>query len=316
MKIAITGGSGFIGELLVKHHLDRGDDVRVLTRKVGPHPDDNLEQLEIYRTDLTKQSKVLNDFVDGVDVLYHCAGESNNQDLMYQTHVEGTKNLIVTATGKIGRWVQLSSVGVYGQRIAGNVTEESELKPIGMYETTKMLSDQLVMEAGNEKSFPWIILRPTIVYGSTMTNQSLRQLVSNINRRQFFFIGKSGASVNYIHVNNVIEALYLCASCESRYLGNVYNVSDYCHLDDFVDMISDNLGLENVTLRIPERPIRFITRILENIHGFPLTTSRINALTNRANYPITKISNDLGYQAVVSMQEGIRQFITSWKETH
>jgi len=316
MQVAITGGRGFIGSILVKHHLQHGDDVRILTRKVESHPDDSSTQLEIYHADLTKQSKILNDFVDGVDVLYHCAGESNNEDLMYQTHVEGTKYLIAVATGKIGRWVQLSSVGVYGQQFKGSVREDSELKPVGTYETTKMLSEQLVMDAGNEKSFSWIILRPSTVYGSTMTNQSLHQLVSIINRSQFFFIGKAGASANYIHVDNVIQALYLCANCESRYLGSVYNVSDYVHLEDFVTMISDNLGLANISLRIPEWPIRFITRILENIPGFPLTTSRINALTNRANYPITKISNDLGYQAVVSMQEGIRQFITSWKETH
>jgi len=315
MQIAVTGGRGFIGSLLVKHHLELGDDVRSLTRKEEPHPDDSSAQLEIYKGDLREQSNVLNDFVDDVDVLYHCAGESNNQDLMYQTHVEGTKNLITAAAGKIGRWVQLSSVGVYGQQLAGNVTEESELRPVGTYEITKMQSDQLVMEAGNERSLPWIILRPSIVYGSTMTNQSLYQLVSRINRRQFFFIGKACAFANYIHVDNVIEALYLCASCESRYLGSVYNVSDHCHLEDFVEMISNNLGLANISSRIPEWPIRLITRILEIIPGFPLTTSRINALTNRANYPVTKISKDLGYQAVVSMEEGMCQFITSWKQS-
>jgi len=314
MQIAITGGRGFIGSLLVKHHLELGDDVRLLTRKEEPHPDDSSAQLEIYKGDLTERSNVLNDFVDDVDVLYHCAGESNNQDLMYQTHVEGTKNLISVAAGKIGRWVQLSSVGVYGQGLVGNVTEESELRTVGTYETTKMQSDQLVIEAGNESSLPWIILRPSIVYGPTMTNQSLYQLVSRIIRRQFFFIGKAGASANYIHVDNVIEALYLCASCESRYLGSVYNVSDHCHLEDFIGMISENLGLTNISLRIPEWPIRLITRILEIIPGFPLTISRINALTNRANYPVTKISNDLEYRSVVSMEDGIRQFIASWKE--
>ena len=315
MRVAITGGRGFIGSLLVRHHLDRGDDVRLLTRKVESYPIDNLAKLTIFHGDLTKQSDSINHLVDDADVLYNCAGEVHNQDLMYQTHVEGTKYLITAASGKIGRWVQLSSVGVYGQRLAGNVTEESELNPAGSYESTKLLSDQLVMQAGNKKSLPWIILRPSIVYGPTMTNQSLYQLVSRISRRQFFFIGKNEASANYIHVKNIIDALYLCAICESRYLGNVYNVSDHCSLEDFVAMISDNLGLANISLRFPEWPTRFVTRILENISGFPLTTSRVNAMTNRAIYPINKIRDDLGYQSVVSMEDGIRQFVTLWKET-
>ena len=314
MQVAITGGRGFIGSILVKHHLQHGDDVRILTRKVESHPDDSSTQLEIYHADLTKQSKVLNDFVDGVDVLYHCAGESNNEDLMYQTHVEGTKYLIAVAAGKIGRWVQLSSVGVYGQQFKGSVREDSELKPVGTYETTKMLSEQLVMDAGNEKSFSWIILRPSTVYGSTMTNQSLHQLVSRINRSQFFFIGRAGASANYIHVDNVIQALYLCASCESRNLGHVYNVSDHCSIEEFINMISDNLNNAKITLRIPEWPVRTITRLLEYIPGFPLTTSRINALTNRVIYPTTKIQDELGYRSVISMKEGIQQIVKAWKD--
>jgi len=314
MLIAITGGRGFIGALLVRHHLERGDEVRFLTRKVGLHPDDSSAQLEIYNGDLITQSNVLNDFVDGVDVLYNCAGEARNQDLMYPTHVEGTKNLIAAASGKIGRWVQLSSVGVYGQRFVGSVTEESELKPVGTYETTKMLSDQLVMEAGNEKSLPWIILRPSIVYGPTMTNQSLFQLIERVNCRQLFFIGKEGASSNYIHVDNVIEALYLCASCDSRYLDHVYNVSDHSSIEEFINMISANLNNAKITLRLPEWPVRTTTRFLEHIPGFPLTTSRINALTNRVIYPTNKIQNVLGYRHVISMEEGIQQTVMAWKE--
>ena len=57
MQIAITGGRGFIGSLLVKHHLQHGDNVRILTRKVEPHPDNSSTQLEIYHADLTKHSK-------------------------------------------------------------------------------------------------------------------------------------------------------------------------------------------------------------------------------------------------------------------
>lgn len=314
MRVAITGGRGFIGSLLVKHHLQRGDDVRLLTRKAESFRDDNSTQLEIHNADLTDQSSGLNNFVDGVDVLYHCAGELLHQNLMNRTNVDGTKNLVTVATGRIGRWVQLSSVGVYGQHLAGDISEDSELCPVGLYETTQLQSDILVIEAGERKYFPWIILRPSTVYGSTMTNQSLFQLIEKVNRRQFFFIGKTGASLNYIHVDNVIDALFLCATCQSRSVGNIYNVSDHCSIEEFINMITSNLGLANITLRLPEWPIRRITSLLENIPGFPLTTSRIDVLTNRVIYPTTKIQNELGYHSVVSMEEGIQQIVNAWKE--
>ncbi len=314
MRVAITGGRGFIGALLVEYHLQRGDDVRVLTREAASSNTSDANNLEIFRADLTTGSDDLVSFVDGADVLYHCAGETSDQHLMQRTHVDGTKNLITAATGKVGRWVQLSSVGVYGQHSGKCITEESKLDPVGIYETSKMLSDLMVVEAGKGKAFPYFILRPSIVFGVSMTNRSLFQLVERIKRKQFFFIGKADAVANYIHVNNVIAALSLCATCSLDHAGNTYNLSDDCLLEDFVGNISKEIGMTVPTLRLPEMPVRIAAKILGQLPGFPLTTSRVNALTNHTRYPIDKIQNDLAYRPITSLEEGIRNFVNTWQD--
>ena len=108
MIIAITGGSGFIGKKLVDRHIQQGDQVRLLSRKSPLRSVD----VQYFLGDLSSSSVDLSDFVDSVDILYHCAGEVNNKSLMQELHVNGTQRLVDAAQGKIGRWVQLSSVGV------------------------------------------------------------------------------------------------------------------------------------------------------------------------------------------------------------
>lgn len=311
MIVAITGGSGFIGRKLVERHLARGDAVRVLTRR-PPAAAGLPAGATAFVGDLAHHAD-LRAFVDQADVLYHCAGEIRDPARMAALHVGGTRGLIAAASHRIGRWVQLSSVGVYGQPRAGRITEASPLDPRGPYETTKRLSDDLVQAAGEAGAFQWSMLRPSIVFGEGMPNQSLFQLIRMIDRERFFFIGKPGASANYIPVDNVVYALLLCA-LQPAAAGRIFNLSDYATLEDFVAMIAAALGKEPPRRRLPE----FAARALAGagtalIRGFPLTPSRVDAMTTRVFYPADAIANALGYTHRVTLQSGIHSLVNSWK---
>ena len=121
MVVAVTGGTGFVGAGVVRAHLSRGDDVRVLTRREAPPA---LAGARLVRGNLA-HGEVPKEFLSGADVLYHCAGELRNEGGMYALHVEGTRRLLELASGAVGRWVQLSSVGVYGPRREGTITEDT-----------------------------------------------------------------------------------------------------------------------------------------------------------------------------------------------
>src|SRR5450759_1252626 len=136
MIVAITGGTGFIGKKLVSYHLARGDAGRVRSRR-PPAKFGFPAAVRHWQGDLAG-SVDIRPFVDGADVLYHCAGEVRNTGLMERVHVEGTLKLIDAAAGRIGRWVQLSSVGAYGKQRGGVVMEESVMTRCGTYEVTKV----------------------------------------------------------------------------------------------------------------------------------------------------------------------------------
>lgn len=311
MIVCITGATGFIGQKLVLRHLALGDEVRVFSRRSY---DNRLFPLGLkwFQGDLSGQES-LDGFVDGADILYHCAGEVRNSTAMERLHVNGTQRLALAAKGRIDHWVQLSSVGVYGHSSSGEINENSPIKPVGEYEITKEMSDKVVVEQASKGNFTYSILRPTNVYGATMTNQSLFKMISMIDKRLFFYIGTPGASANYIHVDNVVEALIQCGTKQEA-RGKVFNLSDYCTLEHFVETIADSLGRSAPLMRIPKFLAVFIAQTIGRSGLFPLTNSRVNALVNRTTYPISHIKKEIGYKHVVSIEDGLRELINSYKQ--
>lgn len=313
MIIAITGGTGFIGRKLVKRLVARGDTVRLLTRS-NIALSGEFSSLEIHQCDLMAAGfNELSVMLDGVNVLYHCAGQLKNTCAMRALHVDATRKLVEAASRRVDHWVQLSSVGVYGPVAAGTVTEDSVFNPVGQYEITKTESDRIVADAADQGSFSCSILRPSNVFGAEMTNQSLFSMIAMIERGLFFYIGKLGASANYIHVDNVIEGLISCGTMQPA-KGRVYNLSDHRTLEHFVEVIAAALGRAVQGLRIPEPIAHLVGKTLGRFPGFPLTQSRVDALVARSIYPISRIQDELGYHHVVSMEEGLRELVDAYKQ--
>lgn len=311
MIISITGGTGFIGRRLVRELALDGHQVRVLTRK-SPGSHEQIPNVVYCQGDLGEEAS-LDQFLDGTEILFHCAGEVSNVSLMHRLHVQGTHRLVASAAGRVRHWVQLSSTGAFGQRRFGDVTEKDALRPMGPYETSKVASDEMVVKASKEGCFAHTILRPSIVFGGDMPNRSLFSMLRMIEKKMFFFIGRPGAAANYIHVDNVVHALLLCG-LSSKAWGKTFNLSDHATVEDFAGLMARSLGVPSPTRRLPEGLIRLLARALGPVPGFPLTSSRVDALTSFARFPIDKIEQELGYRHPMTMAEGIADLVRGYKE--
>lgn len=300
MIIAITGGGGFIGSLLVDRHLKQGDQVRLLLRNKLLE----RKNVQYFFGDLSNAGVDLSDFVDGVDILYHCAGEVNNKTLMHELHVNGTQKLVDAAQGKIGRWVQLSSIGVYGLCRDGIITEYSKEQPFGIYEQTKNESDKIIKNSG----IPYVILRPSNVFGIDMPNKSLKSLLQTIQKGLFFFIGKENKSlVNYVHIEDVVEALMCCGSDDNA-LGEVFNLSQSETVEKMITSFASGIGSSKKILRCPEIIVRTMVSLFGKIPKFPLTSSRVDALTGSCIYDSIKIQKKLGFKYSMTLEERFISF--------
>jgi uncharacterized protein (TIGR01777 family) len=128
--IAVTGASGFIGSALVAALRSRGDRVRPLVRP-GGMADDAIQWDP-------ERGRIDSDALEGVDALVHLAGESvangrwteAQKARIRDSRVKGTSLLASTLIGlkrKPAVWVSGSAVGIYGDRGAQELDEQSSV---------------------------------------------------------------------------------------------------------------------------------------------------------------------------------------------
>jgi nucleoside-diphosphate-sugar epimerase len=314
--VAITGATGFVGRRLANRHLDLGDSVRILTRNdalQGVLPEGSI----ICRGNLNGDPVALKKFVADADILYHCAAELRDPGRMQLVNVAGTRNLAEAAAGRVRHWVQLSSVAVYGRQPAGMVCEATPANEANTYATslTKLESERVVMGYAASGAFTCTILRPCKIYGKDMPDAALRNLAGYIRRGLFFFVGKPGAAANYVHVDNVVDALLLCATHEAA-PNRAFNVCDGFTMEELVAVLAHNMGCPVPRARVSEWLARVIAELGCRLSArFPLNEVRIAGLTNRTIYSTDAIRQQLGYRTRVSLEDGVAELVRAMQQT-
>lgn len=316
MKVLVTGGTGFIGSKLVHELCSSGYYVKVFTRKKCTSRAVGSGYVEFLQADLLDEKLSLDTLVSDCSHIFNCAGELYNSDRMARLHIDATQRLIdackreAIISGRAIHWVQLSSVGAYGPSTDSRVvTEETIPAPVGDYEVSKTLADELVMGKAEQGYFSYSILRPSNVYGAEMPNNSLRQWAYLIKKNLFFFVGKPGAISTYIHVNDVVSALLLCGF-DNRARGHIFNLSNDCTQEKLVTAMANTLNVNPPWLRLPEWLVRMVVKVFSRVEGFPVTTSRINALVARTSYPAAKLKEVLGYEPKYEVESTIGEVIS------
>lgn len=311
MKVAVTGANGLLGKALASLHVARGDEVRGLVRD-AKRVFDGLPGVRVFEQDLAGEGESLFEFLDDVDVVYHCAAELHDPARMVGTNVEGTARLLKTAAGRIGRWVQVSTVAVYGRPREGTITEASPLAPVDAYAETKAGADTLVADLSAEGGFEYTVLRSCAVIGPGMQGKFLYRVIGLLNRGLFAPVGASAALVSLMPVANVAHALLECARLPQA-SGRIYNLADQCTVEHLVETCCAALGRQAPRWRLPEAPLRAAAWLSERIVPGKLTQTQVDILTSRVRYSTERIRGELGYNDVMKLDDALRELVAVWQ---
>jgi nucleoside-diphosphate-sugar epimerase len=307
MKILLIGATGFIGSVLAKALLQTGYSVSAITRDEQKlnKIDIRLKPIIIDLTSFNPVDVKITEF----DLVFNCAGEVKNYLIMRAVHVDATKKLLSMLTQSNTRWVQLSSVGVYDQRTAGTVSENSKFLPIGEYESTKAEAEIFVKNYCLEQGIDFTILRPSNVFSNDMPNNSLRQLIKAIKTGMFFYMGNPNEfRATYVHVDVVVAALIKCGF-DSKAINQDFILSDSLSQREFVTLVCDLCNKRVPLLRVPQALIRIAVGVFGWLPNFPLTRSRVDALTNKTIYSNNKIESILKFKHPKTLHETLKEFI-------
>ena len=309
--ILVTGGSGFIGSAFIEFVQSQGWLIRVLTRRPAFF-NSFSPNIEAVHGDFSSTID-WSDLVCGVDVIVNIAAQLEPNSLIDSVNFTGPASLLNFARhAGVKRWVQLSSVGVYGPQKNGLVTENWPLSPINKYECSKASFDKHLISYCNSCDVDYCIIRPSNVYGPGMRNQSLSNLLSSIRNNTFCFIGPAGSSANYIHVDDVVSALSLSITHPNA-RNKVFNVSNYAPFEQLVFGLSSGFGLHYPKFRISIMLAYLLAFPSKFFSFWPLSQSRILAMSSLCRYSTNLIQSELGWVPTIHVRDGMRQYAQSLK---
>ncbi len=172
----VTGGSGYIGALLVQELSDAGHAVRVLDSLLHGQEDIAAEQeragVQVIRGDV-RDGDARRRALDGATAVVHlaaivgdpaCARDPAVSD---EVNVQATRALVQDANAAgVGRLVFASTCSNYGRMADPTVpiTEDGELRPVSLYAEQKVGMEQLILASGDGPTKP-TCLRFATVYG-------------------------------------------------------------------------------------------------------------------------------------------------------
>jgi nucleoside-diphosphate-sugar epimerase len=201
MKIAITGGTGFIGRHLARDLISRGHDVIVIARGQYRRNAQPIEGVTFIALDANDTDKLTEAF-RGCDAVAHCAGTSveDGKQTFYRLHVEGTRSA-VTAAERAGvkKFVLVSYLNV-----RPNVKST--------YHTTKWQGEEIVRAS----KLNYTILKAGLVYGQ---GDHLLNNLSNLFRKMPVFaqVGLREKTVRLVAVEDLVALIRLCLLDENRF---------------------------------------------------------------------------------------------------
>jgi uncharacterized protein YbjT (DUF2867 family) len=288
-RVFVTGGTGFVGTVVVEELLDRGFGINLLMRSEKPTRAD--ARIQHIQGDLFDESS-LNYGMQGCGAAIHLVGiiqEKPSKGVTFERiHFEGTRRVVEAARrNNVRRYIHMSAL-----RTRENAVSE--------YHKTKYRAEQLVRDSGLD----WTIIRPSMIHGP---GGEFMRMETNWARRKappFFFMPYFGAGLfggrasllQPVYVKDVARA-FVDAIDRPQTIHQTYELAgpDAMSWPQFHRTVSQAIvGKRRLTLPIPAWKAKLLTRILP---GFLLPFNRDQVIMSQEDNTadLTKFARDFGW---------------------
>ncbi len=308
MKAVVTGANGFVGSAVVRQLLDTGHEVRALVREKSNRRSIEGLPIEICIGDIRDQSS-LTRAMSGCQALFHVAADYRlwvpNPDEMYETNVNGSRNVMLAAVeAGIERIVYTSSVATLGLNAGGEPANEQTRATlddmIGPYKRSKYLAEAEVRRLANELELPVVIVNPSTPVGPrdirpTPTGQMILQAARG---RMPAYVD---TGLNLVHVDDVarghLQALERGAIGQCYILGGKDMM-----LKEILDYISSITGRRPPAIKLPHNLVLPFAWLAEQFgrllhkRDLLLTVDGVRMAKKRMFFSSEKAKRELGYK--------------------
>jgi nucleoside-diphosphate-sugar epimerase len=316
--VFVTGATGMVGNLLCRRAIEDGYAVSGLVRNQAGAAELKAIGVQPCIGDLANPESFA-DCLSDVDIIVNVAaqvGDWGPADLFRQINVVALEKMlaVVERVGKLDRWIQISSLGVYPSRDHFGTDETAPIEMNGFdgYTQTKAEAEVVVKRHIHDMKLPAVILRPGFIYGPG-DRHVLPNLIRKLNDGQLKFIGSGEKVLNNTFAPNFVEGILLAMQKDTA-IGETFNMHDarLVSRKEFIGTICEYFD-KPLPKSVPEWLARMLVKPMEGIaravgaKSPPLLTgARIKFMANNLDFSMAKAVKLLGYDPQVDFRDGIR----------
>ncbi|MBU2552938.1 MAG: NAD(P)-dependent oxidoreductase [Bacteroidetes bacterium] len=276
-KILITGASGFIGSFLVEEALKQGWEVWAGIRLTSiktylTNPAIHFIELDFSNEESMKELFVSFKRKSGTfDAIVHNAGitkthKKHDFDLVNHQYTRNLINALILSGSTPKKFVYISSLAAFGPGNAQSgqpITSKDTPNPITYYGKSKLRAEQYISSLTN---FPYLILRPTGVYGPREKDYLV--MYKTINKHLETYIGTAFQQLTFLYIKDL--ARIIIAASASNISNKSYFITDgnKYTTKEFSAIVKAHLNKKTITLVFPKAIVKSIAWSLEKLYAF------------------------------------------------
>lgn len=306
MKILITGGSGFIGTVLVRLLTEQGHDVIVFDKAAVDGPGSIKGDV--------RDLNALVAAAEGVDIIYNLAAEHRDdvrpESLYEEVNVGGGRNVVAAAEAAgVRTLVFTSSVAVYGDSDKP-LSESAPHNWINEYGRTKSLAEDVHRSwAAASPNRSLVIVRPSVVFGPG-NRGNVYNLLRQISAGRFVMVGSGENRKSMAYVENVAAFLVFALSAGPGV--TIFNYADKPDFDmnSLVSLIRKHVGRgSGVGPRLPLWIAQTVGQLADVVAGItgkslPISSVRVRKFAANTEVDATR-AHSCGFKHPIDLREGL-----------
>lgn len=311
-RVLITGGAGLVGSHISDQLLAENVQEIVILDNFVRGSLGNLEtalasgKVRVIEGDICDVGTV-KDAMKDIDILFHQAAIRITQcaespRLAFHVLATGTFNVLEAAVqSKVKRVVAASSASVYGMAESFPTTEAHHpYNNRTIYGACKTFNEGLLRSFAEMYQMPYVGLRYFNVYGPRMDihgvyTEVLVRWMNNIAAgKPPIIFGAGKQTMDFIYIEDIARSNILAA--KSDVTDEVFNIAS---------------GTETSLLELAETLLKIMGSDLKVVHE---PERAVNAVPRRLS-DIRAAKERLGFEAQISLEEGLRQLVSWWSST-
>ena len=328
-NVLITGASGFIGSFLVEEGLKRKFTVYAGIRKSSSKEylqDPAIRFIEFDFSSVEKITATLDECKKNnlrFKYIIHNAGltKARRKEDFYRVNFQNTKNFIeaLMQTGMVPeKFIYTSSLAAFGPGdpvTMQPVMLSHEPKPIELYGKSKLEAEKHIISLTD---FPWIIMRPTGVYGPREKDYYV--FFKTMNRGLETYIGSKKQILTFIYVKDLVRVIF--DSAVSPVVRKSYFVSDGKEYDTqtFAEITKRILRKKTIKITVPSGIVRQLAFGLEKLYGLwgsmpTLNTDKYKVLSSiNWRCETEALQQDFNFNADYDLEKGVQETIEWYRK--